>query len=346
MEEDRQILLLRETVSQLDLRCRVIGGLIKLMDITVGKDEFISRSARLLGDAVHAEVMIAVIDSATGQFCFYPLKNEDELSDEDMEKREYALKIFRDIEKSSGHVESEGFMCSPIGSGKDMHGMVVAFNSDRSEKFPPHEVKLFNEASDLLQKIMEKTVLITDMNRSIVKMQKLFDVVREFSKASDFQKLLDGCVSAAVDIAECEGASVLLLNDKKDTLRFTAVSGDCSQKLLGFEFPAGEGIAGWAIKNGREAIINEAGESEYFSSRVDEIAGSSTRNLMVVPLGDEAEPVGVIEAVNKINGQDFSAQDLLYFGILASQITQVMKMTSRRGEVSEISKEIEKDVQS
>ncbi|MBA3065093.1 HD domain-containing protein [bacterium] len=335
MEEDKQILLLRETVAQLDLRCRVIGDLIKLMDLTVGKDEFISRAARILGDAVHTEIMIAVIDSASGQFCFYPLKNEDELLDGDMEKREYALKIFRGIEDGSGHVENEGFMCSPIGSGKDTRGMVVAFNSDRNEKFPPHEVRLFNEVSGLLQKIMEKTVLITDMNRSIVKMQKLFDVVKEFSKAPNFKKFLDSCVRAAADIAECEGASVLLLNGQKDTLRFEAVSGDCSQKLLGVEFPAGEGIAGWAIKNGREAIINEAAESEHFSSRVDEIAGSSTRNLMVVPLGDETEPLGVMEAVNKINGQDFSARDMLNFSILASQITQMMKMPSLSGEFSE-----------
>ena len=185
MEESKQTLLLRETVSQLDMRCKVIGGLIKLMDITVGKDEFISRSAQLLADAVHAEVMIAVIDSVTGQFSFYPLKNEDELLDADMEKREYALKIFKDIEGGSPHVEKEGFMCSPIGAGKDMRGMIVAFNADGNEKFPMHEVKLFNEAAELLQKIMEKTVLMADMNKSITKMRKLFDVIKEFAKAPD-----------------------------------------------------------------------------------------------------------------------------------------------------------------
>ncbi|MEA2082454.1 MAG: HD domain-containing phosphohydrolase [Elusimicrobiota bacterium] len=329
MEEDKQILLLRETVTQLDLRCKVTSGLIKLMDITVGKDEFISGAAKLLGDAVHAEVMIAVIGSVTGQFSFYPVKNEDDLLDEDMQKREYALEIFKDMESGAGYTEREGFMCFPIGSGKDTRGMILAFNADRSEKFPSHEVKLFNEAAGLLERIMEKTVLIADMNRSIVKMQGLFDVVKTFSEVSGFQNFLDRCVAAAADIAECEGASVLLLNDKKDTLKFTAVSGVCPQKLLGFEFAAGEGIAGWAIKNGREAVINEAAESEHFSSRVDEIAGSSTRNLMVVPLGNEASPVGVMETVNKKNGLDFSSQDMLYFSILASQITQVMTMTPR-----------------
>jgi len=335
MEKDKQLLLLRETVSQLSLRCKVTGGLIKLMDITVGTDEFISRSAQILGDAVHAEVMIAVIDSMTGQFSFYPLKNEDELLDADMEKREYALKIFKDIEGGSSHVEKEGFMCFPVGSGKDMRGMIVAFNADRNEKFPSHEVKLFNEAAELLQKIMEKTVLIADMNKSITKMRKLFDVIREFAKAPDSKKLIDSIVLAAADIAECEGASVLMLNDTKDTLRFTAVSGECSQKLLGLEFPAGEGIAGWAIKNGREAIINEASSSEHFSSRVDEIAGLSTRNLIVVPLSDQDGPVGVMEAVNKINGQDFSSQDLLYFSILGSHITQMMRTTLPSGEFPE-----------
>ena len=56
---------------------------------------------------------------------------------------------------------------------------------------------------------------------------------------------------------------------------------------------------------------------------------------MVVPIGEAADPVGVVEAVNKVNGQDFSSQDMLYFKIMASQITQMMKMTPRGGEFPE-----------
>jgi len=330
MEENKQIVLLRETVSQLDIRCKVISGLVKLMDLTIGKDEFLSRAAKLVGEAVHAEVMIAVIDSRTEQFSFYPVRNEDELSADDTGKREHALKIFRTIEDGSlGHVEDKGFMCFPIGSGVAARGMVVAFNADSSEQFPPHEVKLFNDVAALLEKIMEQAVLLSDMNSSIIKMQKLFDIVKSFSKVTGFQQFIEDSVRAAADIVECEAASVMLLDNEKKVLRFTAVTGDASEKLLGFEFPSSEGIAGWALKTGREAIINEAGESEHFSSRVDEIAGFSTRNLMVATLGGSEQPVGVIETVNKVNGQDFSSQDMLYLSILASQITQVLKQPPR-----------------
>ncbi|MBU2528781.1 MAG: HD domain-containing phosphohydrolase [Candidatus Omnitrophota bacterium] len=336
MEENKRILLLSETVSQLDLRCKVISGLVKLMDLAIGKDEFLSRAAHILGDAVHAEVMIAVIDSQTELFSFYPVKREDELLDADMEKREYSLKIFKTIEDgSAGYVENEGFMCFPIGSGVAARGMIAAFHTDRSEKFPGHEVKLFNEAASLLEKIMEQAVLLADMNSSIIKMQKLFDIVKAFSKVSGFQQFIEDSVRVAADIVECEAASVMLLDKEKNVLRFTAVTGEVKDKLLGYEFPANEGISGWAVKTGREAIVNEAGESEHFSSRVDEIAGFSTRNLMVAPLGDADGPVGVIETVNKINGQDFSSQDMLYLSILASQITQVLKQPPRDSGIPE-----------
>ncbi|MFH1353227.1 MAG: HD domain-containing phosphohydrolase [bacterium] len=335
MEEDKKILLLEETVAQLNLRNRIITSVIRLMDVAISKDVFLEKIVKIMEETIHCDVRIMEKDMLTGQFCFYPKKNEDDLADEDMEKREFIIKIFNEVEANSSSVEQPGFMSFPIGRGKDISGVIAAFNLDESEKFPKHEVKIFNEVSLLLKKIMESLLLITDMDRSIVKMRSLFDAVKKLSRISDFQELLSEIGNITLEIVECEGTSVLLLGGDRDKLVFSAVSGEHAKKLKDFAFPKNEGIAGWAFTQQREAVINDVSESKYFSSKVDEFTGSATRNLLVVPLGLDNEPMGVMEAVNKTNGEDFSSQDLLYFSILASQVAHIIERARLYGELNE-----------
>jgi len=333
--EDKKILLLEETVAQLDLRNKIITQIFQIMDITVTKEAFLEKVVKILEESVHCDVRIMEKNRLTGQFLFYPKKNEDELTDEDMEKREFIIRVFNELEKDSVSVEKPGLMSFPIGKEKDISGIIVAFNVDESESFPKHEVKLFNDVSVLLKKIMESLLLITDMNTSVVKMQSLFDAVRKLSRISDFQELLDEIVNITLKIVECEGTSILLLGKDKEKLVFSAVSGKHAPELKDFAFPKNEGIAGWAFTQKREVVINDVAESKYFSSRVDEFTGASTRNLLVVPLGLDSEPMGIMEAVNKINGEDFSSQDLLYFSILASQASHIIEKARLYSELNE-----------
>ena len=324
MEENKQILLLEETVAQLSLRNRVISRVIELMDMTLTKNVLLERVAGILEEAIRCFVKIMVVDEFTGKFFFYPEKKEDSLTDEDTKKHEFIINTFKEIEEKSSPIDKPGFMCFPIGSAGNIKGVIAAFG-DTEENFSPHETRLFKEVAELLKRILENTLLINDMNKSLIKMQGLFNAVKELSGASNYKNLLNDIVSTTMAIIECEGSSVLLLNDKKDKLRFAAVSGEHKSQLAGFEFPKEEGIAGWALEQKREGIVNEVSQSPYFSSRVDEVVGSTTRNLIVVPIGPSDEPVGVMEAVNKLDGADFSSQDILYFSILASQAYQIIE---------------------
>jgi len=333
--EDKKILLLEETVAQLDLRNKIMTSIIALMDVAISKDTLLEKVVKIIEETIHCDVRIMEKNMLTGQFCFFPRKNEDDLTDEDMERREFIIRIFNDIETDSSPSEQTGFMSVPIGKGEDISGVIVAFNLDESEKFPKHEIKIFNEVALLLKKILESLLLITDMNKSIVKMRSLFDAVKKLARIADFQELLNEIGNITLEIIECEGTSILLLGENREKLVFSAVSGEQAKKLKDFAFPKNEGIAGWAFMQQREAVINDVSESKYFSSKVDEFTGSATRNLLVVPLGLDSSPIGVMEAVNKTNGDDFTSQDLLYFSILASQVSHIIEKARLYGELNE-----------
>ena len=324
MDEQRE-LLLKETIAQLHLRNRVISQILQMMDITLAKDVFLEKVIKILEEAIHCRVNILLVEKNTGEMLFYPKKSEDDLTDEDMERFEFVTNVYHEIEASPVAVERDGFMSFPIGEDKDLIGIIAAFSYADSAIFLPHEAKLFNEVASLVKKILESAVIIDDMNSSLVKMKNLFELVKDLSKITDFDVLLSKVVNETTKILSCEGASVLLLDEKEENLRFAAVTGGAAEKLKGQSFPKTEGIAGWVLSQRREVIVNEVARSEHFSKRSDEIEGYTTRNLMAVCLSCDHKSIGVMEAVNKLEGKDFSSQDLLYFSILASEVAHIIE---------------------
>ncbi|MCD6412656.1 MAG: HD domain-containing protein [Elusimicrobia bacterium] len=334
MEEQKE-LLFKETIAQLHLRNRVISQILQMMDITLAKDTFLEKVVKILEEAIHCRVQILIVEKSTGEMLFYPATSEDDLTDEDMEKREFIANVYHEIEASPVAVERNGFMSFPIGEKNDLTGMIAAFSYGESAIFLPHEVKLFNEVAILIKKILESAVVIDDMNASLVKMKNLFELIKDLSKITDFEVLLSSVVKETTKILECEGASVLLLDEKEENLRFAAVTGEASEKLKGYVFPKSEGIAGWVLSQKREVIVNEVDRSDHFSSRTDEVGGYTTRNLMAVSLGCDHKSIGVMEAVNKINGKDFSSQDLLYFSILSSEVAHIIERSRLYNELND-----------
>ena len=124
MEEDKKILLLEETVAQLDLRNKIITQIYRIMDITVSKEAFLEKVVKILEEAVHCDVRIMEKNRLTGRFLFYPKKNEDELTDEDMERQEFIIRVFNEVEKDSISGEKPGLMSFPIGKEKDISGII------------------------------------------------------------------------------------------------------------------------------------------------------------------------------------------------------------------------------
>ena len=65
----------------------------------------------------------------------------------------------------------------------------------------------------------------------------------------------------------------------------------------------GTGIAGWVADNRKPAIINSVYDDPRFSSDSDMSTGFVTKSMLAVPLQQEGKVIGVMEAINKRNGE-------------------------------------------
>jgi len=118
-----------------------------------------------------------------------------------------------------------------------------------------------------------------------------------------------------------------LLNPIKNALnvnsvsvgRIDPISGDITfvNKLMGPEFAdlppirlrKGAGIAGWVADSGEPVIINDAYSDQRFYSKIDNRSGFRTDSMICIPLKVDDRVIGVMQAINKQDG-DFHDNDL------------------------------------
>jgi HD-GYP domain-containing protein (c-di-GMP phosphodiesterase class II) len=134
----------------------------------------------------------------------------------------------------------------------------------------------------------------------------------------DFAYVKKEAIAAATKLLDCE-ASSLLLKDEKEKLFFEVVLGEKSEIVKRFQLNMGEGIAGWVGMHNEPLIVMKAQEDPRFFKDIDQAAGFITRDIICVPLRIKKEIIGVIQGINKRNGE-FTPDDLDLFQSLADQI--------------------------
>lgn len=89
----------------------------------------------------------------------------------------------------------------------------------------------------------------------------------------------------------------------------SALMGPLFHDLPPIRLQAGQGIAGYVALHGEPIIVNNAYADKRFYSRPDTLSGFETQSILCVPLMVENRVIGVLEAINKKDG-DFNNQDL------------------------------------
>jgi GAF domain-containing protein len=132
-------------------------------------------------------------------------------------------------------------------------------------------------------------------------------------------ELLEAIMQTASEMMEAETSSILVLDEARQELVFAVATGDPGQNLGELRVPADQGIAGWVLKNGRAAIVNDVKKDRRFYAQIDRGSGFSTRSILAVPLSNRDRAIGVVEVINKKGGPGFTARDEETATALAAQ---------------------------
>ena len=122
--------------------------------------------------------------------------------------------------------------------------------------------------------------------------------------------LIDEIMSITERSLQASASSLLVLDDEKKELRFLFVNGPVSGILKGATVGTETGIVGWVARNGEPVIVNDVQRDQRFCRDVDEITTFATESILCVPLMLKGKVIGVIEVLNKRDGNGFDERDL------------------------------------
>lgn len=130
---------------------------------------------------------------------------------------------------------------------------------------------------------------------------------------SDVERLywnLEAVLDAALEAVPAEAGSVLLLDADAQVLQFVAARGPVGPRLMGLRLALDEGLAGDCARQKKPLAVSDVQQDPRFAREISETLGFDTRSLLAAPMINRGEVLGVIEIVNRKDGDVFARHEV------------------------------------
>jgi signal transduction histidine kinase len=146
----------------------------------------------------------------------------------------------------------------------------------------------------------------------------LLDISVRLNSTEQTDQLLAFIIETAAEVLACDAASLLLYDEDTGELRFSAATGADPDALAPIPVPLHGSLAGTIFRENEPVRVDSTAQDERHFGGVDEEIDFQTRSLLGVPMRIGDRVVGVLEALNKREG-DFTDEDELMLTVIADQ---------------------------
>ena len=160
---------------------------------------------------------------------------------------------------------------------------------------------------------------MSDAKARVQRLERMLEISRELTSTVALEPLLEKIDAMAAELTESEGASILLQDKRTGELRFCTAVGVPPGQLADIPVPIDGSIAGTVLASREPLIVPDAQADPRHYGEVGQQSGLEVRSLLAVPLQIQERCIGVLEAVNKRGGREFSQEDVQTLMTLAAQ---------------------------
>jgi K+-sensing histidine kinase KdpD len=146
---------------------------------------------------------------------------------------------------------------------------------------------------------------------------RLVELSMTLNSTLDLDELLQQITATATELLDCEASSILLYDEKNPRLYFAAATGSDPAKLAEIPVPIDNSLAGTIFRTNQPMILNDVERDPRHYSLVSDQINFQTKSLLGVPMLIKDRAMGVLEAVNKRDG-DFTEKDVAILSVTAS----------------------------
>lgn len=155
-----------------------------------------------------------------------------------------------------------------------------------------------------------------ELRRKNEKLKRLVESSVTLNASLDLNEVLERILNLAVEILDCEAASILLYREPPPHLFFAAATNP-SETLFDVEVPIEGSLAGAIFRSGEPLILNDVQTNGRHFRLPSQKAGIEVCSLLGVPMWIRERKIGVLEALNK-RGPAFDEEDAVFLSVIAN----------------------------
>ncbi len=148
------------------------------------------------------------------------------------------------------------------------------------------------------------------VQEQLAQLTSLLEVSQLLTSSLEIDELLRLILAAVSRLMEADSSSLLLVDATTDDLVYRVPVGAADDRLREVRLKAGEGVAGWVVKERRPVLLNQAEQDprvQVTSNKLGYVA--PPRSVLAVPLQDRDRVTGAIEVLNRVKERQFTQQD-------------------------------------
>jgi putative nucleotidyltransferase with HDIG domain len=168
---------------------------------------------------------------------------------------------------------------------------------------------------------------IEELTERVQALSGLLKVGRKISSTLELREVLHRSFESVEEILNSERSSVWRLDPTGQTLSFFMARGEGvdEDSMDNLRMKIGEGIVGHAAASRKPVIIQDAPSDPRWSDKVDKLSGFQTKSILAVPLEAHGHLLGVLQILNRKDGEAFTDEDAENLTNLGAQIAIAME---------------------
>lgn len=159
---------------------------------------------------------------------------------------------------------------------------------------------------------------IRELRLAVRQLSALVEISVNLNASLDLKTVLSMIVREAQTLLDCEGASILLYDERRKALFFVESSGKGAEQIRHELVPIKGSLAGHIFSTQQVVINNHIDAEPRHYDLISKKMKNPVHSLLGVPLMVGEKSIGVLEAVNKRHGS-FDEDDGGLLSIMASQ---------------------------
>ncbi len=182
-------------------------------------------------------------------------------------------------------------------------GLLVLGAADQPRQFSADEVALVRTLAGQLAAAIAAFRIYDEAQRRNQELSTLNEIASTITSTLDTSEVYRLVVQRLNTYFNVEAGSLLLVDENSGDLHFVMTIEGGEAKLAGVKVPMGHGVVGAVAQSRQWEIVPDAPSDPRWYPKISDDLGFVTRSILCVPMLAKGRVIGVIELLNKLDGQ-------------------------------------------